>query len=219
MTAPMTTGSDPAASACFYVHDTTAWSNGAVSFAVYAPYGGTYHLWARVMGLDWNQNSFLVAVDGSPDAVFEISQVGGQWTWGWQRVAVDAQGGTAVNLGAGAHAIQFKRREAGARLDVVALTNDAGYAPLAITPCAPTATMTPTPTPTATWTPTRTPTATRTASPTQTPTVTPTATRTPSPTRTPTFTPTATWTPTFTPTPSTTPTATPVRVWLPGIRR
>jgi len=187
---------------------------------VYAPYGGTYHLWARVMGLDWNQNSFFVAVDGSPDAVFEIPPVGGQWTWGWQRSAVDAQGGTAVNLGAGAHAIQFKHREAGARLDVVALTNDAGYAPSAITPCVPTATRTPTATPTVT--PTLTP--SRTPTPTRTPTFTSTATRTPSPTptRTPTFTPTATWTPTLTPTPSTTPsatpTSTPVRVWLPGIR-
>jgi hypothetical protein len=131
------------------------------------------------MGLAWSQNSFFVSVDGSPDAVFEIPQVGGQWAWGWQRVAVDAQGRTAVNLGAGAHTIQFKRREAAARLDVVALTNDAGYAPSAITPCVPMATPTPTPTATPTVTPTRTPTATPTA--TRTPTVTPTATASPTP--------------------------------------
>lgn len=135
LTAPMTTGDDPTASACTFVYDVTSWSNGAATYAVYVPYGGTHHLWARVMGLDWNHNSFFVSVDGSPDAIFEVLPPSNQWTWGWQRVTVDAQSGTAVNLGAGAHMIEFKRREPDTRLDVVALTNDASYAPAAITVC------------------------------------------------------------------------------------
>jgi len=210
LAAPMTIGDDPTASACHFVHDTSSGgSAGAVNMTVSVPRAGRYYLWARVMGLDWNHNSFLVSVNGSPHAVFDVSMAGSQWGWVWQRVPVNDVGGTLLNLGAGAQTVQFKRREPGARLDVVGLTNDADYTSFAITPCGPTptATHTPTATPTATRTPTMTPTATRTPTPTVTPTATASATPTPSATATATITPTLT------------PTATPRSVFVPIIRR
>jgi hypothetical protein len=172
LTRPMVVGDDPTASACHFVHDPTSGSNGAVNLTLSVPHGGRYYLWARVQGLDWSHNSFFVSVNGSPQAVFEIAQAGGQWAWGWQRVPVDYAGGILLNLGSGAQRIQFKSREAGAQLDVVVLTNDASFTPSAITPCVPPATVTPTPTHPPT--PTATPTPTVTATPTPTPTNTPT---------------------------------------------
>ncbi len=46
------------ASACRYVSDTTANSGSTLSLPVNVPANGLYYLWARVMGLAWDQNSF-----------------------------------------------------------------------------------------------------------------------------------------------------------------
>jgi hypothetical protein len=171
LTPPMAIGEAQTASACRFVHDTTSWSSGAVAFAVYVPYADEYYLWARAMGLAWTQNSFSVSVDGSPGAGFEIHPLNNQWTWNWQRVPVTTQGGTVLNLATGAHTIQFQRREANARLDLVMLTNVAGDILPVITPCEPTPAPTATPTNTSTNTPTPMPTATPT--PTATPVAVP----------------------------------------------
>jgi hypothetical protein len=209
-TGSMLRGTDSSgASACYYVFDPVAYSGSTVTFNVTVPYADNYYLWARAMGLDWDQNSFTVFVDNTEVRQFEIRPVGGQWNWGWHRVTDEIAGSPVVqvfSLTAGSHTIRFQSREANTRLDAVVLVNRSGYVPTQFTPCGatatPTATNTPTATATATWTPTRTATPTGTATPTRT--ATPTAT----PTRTPTVTPTVTATSTGTAT--ATPTATPV---------
>ena len=152
------------------------------------PYDDNYYLWARAMGLDWNQNSFWVSVDGAPFFHYEIGQFGGQWTWGWEQVHVEGQPVAPFALSAGQHTVVFASREPLSRLDAIVLVNRSGYVPTQFTPCGATATATPTNTPTATATstpsPTASPTRTKrqrdadaylslTATPTQTPTARP----------------------------------------------
>jgi hypothetical protein len=188
----MQVGADNGASACHYVYDTASWSGSSITFDVTVPYADAYYLWARAMGLAWDQNSFWVSVDGAPFFHYEIDQFGGQWAWTWQQVHVEGQLVTPFALGAGQHRVVFNSREPFSRLDAILLVNRSGYVPTQFTPCGVTSTATPTrtPTATATVTATRSATPTRTATSTRTPFVTPTATHTP--TQTPTATPTAT---------------------------
>lgn len=111
-------------------------------------------------------------MDDPPLWTFEIPQVGGSWGFGWQKVRPQP-----YMLAAGTHTIRFQTREANARLDRIALTNQADYVPNEVTPCGVTPTVTPTntPTPTATPGPTNTPTVTPSPTATSTATVTPTA--------------------------------------------
>lgn len=180
---PLAVRSDSGASNCQYVDSPVAWSNGTVTFQFNAPASGNYYLWARAMGLAWNQNSFLFAFDSSQYQVFEIHPKGGdygEWTWDWKKVTANSSGLNEFWLNAGTHILSFKAREANSRLDRVLITNQSSYTPGSsdISHCA-TATNTPSPMPTAT----RTPTTIHT--PTRTPTPRPTATHTPTPTATP----------------------------------
>ncbi len=179
-TGSMQRGTDSGgASACYYVHDPVAYSGSTVTFNVTVPYDDSYYLWARVMGLDWDQNSFTVFVDNTEVRQFEIRPVDGQWTWGWHPVTAEIAGSPVVQrfpLTAGSHTIRFQSREANTRLDAVVLVNRSGYTPTLFTPCGATSTATPPNTPTATATATSTPTATFTPTYTPTATATPTAT-------------------------------------------
>lgn len=205
----MRVSTNDAASHCEFVFDPQSMSGSVVTFNATVPYDGDYTLWARVMGTGWAYNSFFVSIDGGPLFHYEISQFGGQWTWGWEVVHANNIPVMVLTLDAGTHTIQFKSREEQSRLDAVLLVNRSEYVPTYVWVCGTT------PTPPATYTPTTTPTptVTPTATHTPTPTVTPTPTRTPTATTTPTQTPTvtATQTPTFTPTntSTTTPTSTP----------
>ena len=223
----MRVGTDNGASKCGYVYDTVPFSGGTVRFDASVPYAGDYALWARVMGTDWNNNSFFVKVDGGPIFHYEVGQFGGQWTWGWDPVHANNLPVMVFTLSAGTHTIEFSTREAETRLDAVLLVNRSDYVPTYVWVCgttpSPTPTTTPTATPSSTSTPTPTQTPTLTVTPTRTPTATATTTPTasPTPTNTPTHTPSATVTETLTITQTATPTATPtpVRRYLPLILR
>ena len=183
------------ASACQYVYYDGG-EAGSITVTTTVPDSGAYLLWARAMGLGWNQNSFWVSVDGAPPIHYEIGQFGGQWTWGWEPVHAESQPVAPFTLSAGTHTVVFSSRENGSRLDALLLVNRSDYIPTQVTPCGATSTSTPT----ATATPSQTP------SPTPTPTATPTASRTSTvtPTRTTTTTATATAAPTATVTPTAT---------------
>jgi hypothetical protein len=120
-TGSMQRGSDSGgASACYYVSDPVANSGSAVTFNVTVPYADTYYLWARAMGLGWDQNSFTVFVDNTEVRQFEIRQVDGQWAWGWHQVADEVSGSPVVTvfpLPAGSHTTRFQSRERNTRLE------------------------------------------------------------------------------------------------------
>ena len=200
-TGSMQIGTETAASSCQYVYDPETWSGSTAHFNVQVPYTDEYYLWARAKGLDWNQNSFFVSIDGGAPYHFEIRPDWlGLWVYQWKPVYAECQPIRPFALSAGSHVLTFTGREPLSRLDSVLLVNRSGYVPSQLTLCG--ATPTPTPTNTAT--------ATITSTPSQTPTRTATATRTAisTPTRTTTPTASATWTATPTRTPTTTPTAT-----------
>lgn len=128
------------------------------------PATGTHYIFARGWGADWQYNSFHRMLDGGEPVYWEIKPPG---EWVWEKLA-------ALELGLGAHTLQFRGREPGARLDRVEISSDTSHTPT-VMPCAQvTATTAPTPTPTRTPSPTPTATASPTVTPTPTPTATPT---------------------------------------------
>lgn len=167
--APMTIGLDAAASNGQYVYSTAAWE-GSDELEFYVTDGANYTVWGRTSAEGFGADSFLVEVDGGPQAVWDVN-VG---SWAWVPVTHREAGGPAVvqvyYLSPGQHVVRILGREAGARLDVMELR----LAPSA-TPTA-TATWVPTPTSSATLTRTPTSTAAATATATLTLIVTPTGT-------------------------------------------
>ena len=140
LTGHMTIGANDNASACQYVY-TPSYGSATYDFTV--PQNGDYYLWARAMGLAWNQNSFWVSIDGGDLIHFEIAPVDNQWIWKWSRIIPTGQTSAKVFLQAGQHSLQFSGRETNSRLDLVLVTDSAAYIPDGVnTPC-----TTPTPTP------------------------------------------------------------------------
>ena len=95
------------------------------------PSAGDYYLWARAMGLGWQQNRLLVSVDWGPDMQDIVPKVDEQWTWGWQRVD-----GGALWLSAAEHTLRFRWRDPNIPLDHILLTDSATYVPVPPQPCA-----------------------------------------------------------------------------------
>ena len=81
------------------------------------PVAGDYVLWAEVHWEDAKGNSWYVSVDAGEPSVFGNDPRYQHWHW--------VQGGT-YRLGKGAHTVQFRTREEGARVRRIRLTNDAG---------------------------------------------------------------------------------------------
>lgn len=169
---PMVDGASEEASACRFIFSSVR-EEGLATLEFSVPATGTYYIFARGWGADWQHNSFHWMLDGGEPIYWEIEPPG---EWVWEKLA-------APELGLGAHTLQFRGREPGARLDRVEISSDASHTPT-VMPCAQ-VTATPTPTPTPTRTPSPTPTATRTPTATASPTVTPTPTITPTPSPTP----------------------------------
>ena len=147
VTPPLAVHPDQSACADQYVSSDVGWAGGDLEFTIDVA-SGNYFLWARAMGLGWDQNSFWASVDGGDAFHFEIPQNGGVWDWGWAQVHPELQPILPIGLTAGNHTLRFEVREANARLDAVYLTNRPDLRPDDAAYCQPPATPTPTPTPT-----------------------------------------------------------------------
>lgn len=169
LAAPMTAADLGGACGGKYVFTPQANSATArVNLTVDIPVTGGYYLWARAMGIDYAQNSFLVAVDDGPQAPFHVlppDPTVTLWPWGWTRVDGDVN--SELNLGPDASAGRSRRiylpwaRFPGAQAAPTATrTPTALSVSTATRTSTATVTATITRTPTATWTPTRTPTGT-----------------------------------------------------------
>ena len=148
VTPPLSVHPDQNACGEHYVSSDIGWVGGDVEIMIDVAQSGNYFLWARGMGLGWNQNSFWVSVDGGDAFHFEIPQNGGVWDWGWAQVHPERQPIHPIGLTAGSHTLRFETREANARLDTIYLMNRPDLRPDEAVHCQPPATPTPTLTPT-----------------------------------------------------------------------
>jgi hypothetical protein len=103
---------------------------GHVTFPLSVGQGGTYRLFARVLGPTANDDSFWVRMDGGPWVMWN-----NWWTtsWTWRQFP------NTFTLGAGSHTLTFAFREDGARLDKInvstATTVPTGTGSPASNPC------------------------------------------------------------------------------------
>ena len=125
---PILVGEDAGASSCLYLYCPVGESSCAVVHAFRVPDDGQYYLWARAMGLGWQNNSFLVSMDYGASSRFAISPVGGVWTWVWKRVGT-------YTLAAGKHTVRFAADEPGARVDRILLADASGFVPRGVGLC------------------------------------------------------------------------------------
>jgi hypothetical protein len=84
---------------------------------------GSYLVWGLVSTASANDDSFFIRMDNGPNQVWTADLTAGAFKWD---VAATAANGTPLrfNLTAGAHTLQIREREDGARLDIVAVTSD-----------------------------------------------------------------------------------------------
>lgn len=158
LNAPMTVGTDAAASQCMYVYTPKDGPiGGHFVTGFFVPMAGVYHIWARVRAPDVGSNAFYVSIDGEAEYTW-VPPVTTNWMW--TRVTNNNLGGTLSSyfLPVGIHYVWVRTLEAGTQLDVLEFVYQGpgrSYTPSYVAPCEP-ATSTPTPTPTYTITPTPT---------------------------------------------------------------
>jgi hypothetical protein len=133
--APMSVAIDPLASGGQYIATATA-SAGSVTIPVSVPATGSYYVWAKILSVDSNSDSFFVSADSGPTDIFDTAE--GAWSTAWQWRGVNGRGPTgqvmALNpriftLAAGAHTLTFAGRDPNTKLDQVLVTNDGDFVP------------------------------------------------------------------------------------------
>ena len=103
---------------------------GSCAWDFNAKAAGDYIVWARVRATGDNlasADSFFVQIDKNKPISWHMH---GKSTWSWQRVAEGVEDHeVAFQLQPGRHTLRFQTREAGAQIDRVVITKDAGVAP------------------------------------------------------------------------------------------
>ncbi|ARA92159.1 hypothetical protein AWN76_002545 [Rhodothermaceae bacterium RA] len=110
---------------------------GAVRFAFEVPVAGRYAFWGRVLGLNNNDNSLFVSVDGGTEVVWDTPEqhvTTDRWVWDpisdrdWSSPEAPPEP-LVLTLEAGRHTLTLRNREDGTRLDRVLVTNDLTFVP------------------------------------------------------------------------------------------
>lgn len=143
---------DENASACFFA--ASPYLNGSLTLTFRVNQAGNYWLWGRTRADHVGENSVFVSVNNGPAFRWDFP-VTSEWTWNQMR-DTNTSLWPHFSLGASTHTITIRPREAGSKLDLVALTSDSQATPAYIMPCASLLTPEPTVTPTATSSPTPT---------------------------------------------------------------
>jgi hypothetical protein len=136
LSAPMQTALDEEASSSTYAWvPNSSGTGGVAEYQFTVPTTGTYTVWGRVISNSLSDDSFFVAMDSGPDALWD-TKLGGTEVWVWDRVihragALPGEGVEPVQytLTAGPHTLQIKQRENGTKLDKLLITNDLSYVP------------------------------------------------------------------------------------------
>lgn len=114
---------------------TSAQGQGDATWTLRVPKSGNYVLWARVQALDAGTNSFYVRWNDGPERPWNF---GVSRSWHWQAFEKPgADGPTVVRLEEGTQTLRFRRREAGAKVDALAITRDQRWTPQGASPTPP----------------------------------------------------------------------------------
>jgi pectate lyase len=131
----MSVNADPSASGGQYLTTTDAQDTMTPAREAWTTFnvpsgGGTYYLWARIMGPTINSDALYVGFDNTFVRIFPS----GTGAYEWVRVEATQGSVTGFTLDAGAHAVQAAHGEVGARLDAVYLTDSATDTPPSVNP-------------------------------------------------------------------------------------
>ncbi len=98
-----------------------SWSNACeAAWAITIQQPGTYTAWVRRLAPDGARNSAFLGIDDTPLASWDNRAASNQWTW--QKLG-------QIELSAGEHTLQLRRREAGYGVDRILLSLDPGFIP------------------------------------------------------------------------------------------
>ncbi len=98
---------------------------GRVTYQFEIETAGTYFIFAKVQGPSNNANAFNYRVDSQAFAVWNFAMTGNEWRW--IRLAGANNQAASFNLTSGTHSFEIRQREDGAKIDLVAITNDAMF--------------------------------------------------------------------------------------------
>jgi hypothetical protein len=128
LTSPMTIKNDSRASQGKYITVPNGASpGGSMSYTFSVPRHGFYRVWGRVIAPSGGDDSFYVRMDGGPSLYWDTPTTS---NWLWDAVNDNGVADPAIfELTAGTHTIVVSRREDGARLDRLIITNTAVWRP------------------------------------------------------------------------------------------
>jgi hypothetical protein len=130
ISSPMAVALDPKASNGRFIYSSRS-EQGTVTMRFDVTEADRYTVWCRVLSADSSTDSFYVSVDGGPEEIYRTALNNWSSQWQWTRITDDAAGAPRqFALGAGAHTLTFRSREASTLLDAIYVSNDPGFVPL-----------------------------------------------------------------------------------------
>jgi hypothetical protein len=102
---------------------------GSVSYNLNLPADGQFLLWGRVNAPTSGDDSFFVSIDSGASNLWDTTRTSSTG-WAWDIVSDRYTGDAMFDLSAGSHVLRVRRREDGAKLDQLILTNDLGFTPV-----------------------------------------------------------------------------------------
>ncbi len=93
--------------------------SGAANLGFYVPADGTWYLWVRLYGASTSSDAWFESIDGAARQQIAPSETG---VWKWTA-------GRSYTLTQGLHSLELGGRDARARADRVAITNDPAFVP------------------------------------------------------------------------------------------
>jgi hypothetical protein len=130
ISSPMAVALDPKASNGRFIYSSRS-EQGTVTIRFEVTEGASYLVWCRVLSPDSSTDSFYVSIDGGPEGIYPTALNTWSSQWQWTRINEAAGGAPRLfQLGAGAHTLTFRSREASTLLDAVYVTNDPDFVPL-----------------------------------------------------------------------------------------